>query len=352
MRILILLFILSNVYGEDLSLNSCFNLFKMSSNLSRTFERFPYRYSKVLKYKSKSSKIRKIRNIQDLKLGTYNLENFAATSFRLNNEQITEKTKNIMNAISNSNLDVVVLQEVLDIEYLKSSVKNLLKAKYEIMVIDRPDVFDKISFLVKKDLPFEFRLHSMNNYKFGERKVFNKDFPILEILHEEKPVMFYGGVHLKSRFGGRPSNNYFENIRDDQIKSILKIQQRVFKEYSTAPFFIGGDFNNNLLEQPKEFELLKKYMTDSFDSNQVPRRNRLTNISTYKGKRVVSQLDGIFYNKKSSNYVVVKDIKVFQYKSRKGYILDLSDSRTKRGELPSDHSLVTTIIDLRRLLRR
>ena len=327
--------------------NSCFSLFKYKEY------KFPYSYSNIIKYKPKSSiKLRSVNEIQDFKIGTYNLENFSGQSITLNKSEIRTKTRKIMQSISESNLDVLVMQEVLDPQYLKKVVKEYLNDSYKVLYIENAGVSDNIAFIVKKDLPFTFDLHSLKDYKFGDRVAFNKDFPILEIKLNERPIMFYGGLHLKSKFGGSARNNFYGQVRENQVKSILNIKQKIEKNYSDAPFVIGGDFNSNFLDNPSEFNLLKKFMTDSFDLSAKKAPSRLTNITNYKKKRITGQLDGIFVSNNSLSKVSVKDTRVYQYTNNKGYLIKLEDPRSTRDMMPSDHSMVISTFDFQSLIKR
>jgi len=257
-----------------------------------------------------------------------------------------------MRAISDSNLDVLAMQEVLDPQYLKKVVKGYLGDSYKVLFIENPGVSDNIAFLVKKDLPLSYDLHSLKDYKFGDRVAFNKDFPVLEIKLNDKPLMFYGGLHLKSKFGGSVRNNFYGQVRENQVKSILNIKQKIQRNYSDAPFVIGGDFNSNFLDNPSEFNLLKKFMTDSFDLSAKKVSSRLTNITNYKKKRITGQLDGILVSNSSLSKISVKDTRVYQYTNDKGYLIKLEDPRSTRDMMPSDHSMVITTFDFQALIKR
>jgi endonuclease/exonuclease/phosphatase family metal-dependent hydrolase len=355
-RYILLITFFFNLYAADSNLVSCFEVFNyqsISNNSSKAIlKKFPYSFSNTLKFNPNKASIRNIHNIEDMRLGTYNLENFAKTSKYLNSEQVASKTKKIMDSITESKLDIVVLQEILDPDYLSASVREHLNDTYKVMMIDVSGVSDKIAFLVKKDLPLKFKLHSMGDYKVGGRRAFNKDFPILEIIDEDRPLMFFGGLHLKSMFGGKTSNNFFSKVRESQLKSILQIQNKIAKNYSEAPFIIAGDFNNNLAESVKEFDLLKQYMTDTFDLSLKTPNSRLTNITNYKGNRITSQLDGFFVNNNRLEKVSVKSTIVYQSSNSSGFKVSLEDPRATRDQFVSDHSLVVTTLDFQKLLNR
>lgn len=356
MRYILLITFAFNLFAVDLNFNSCFDVFsyKVGSQSSSTavLKKFPYSFSNTLNFTPNNTSVRNINNIEDLRLGTYNLENFAKTSKYLDADQITAKTKKVMDSILDSKLDIVVLQEILDPEYLSLVVREYTDNTYKVLMIDIPSVSDKIAFLVKKDLPLKFKLHSMGDYQLGGRRAFNKDFPILEIIDQDKPLIFLGGLHLKSMFGGRASNKFFADVRESQIKSILNIQDKISKNYSEAPFIIAGDFNNNLTESVKEFDLLKRYMSDTFDLSINAPQSRLTNITKYKGERITYQLDGFFVQNNRLDKVSVKSTEVYQSTNAKGIKISLEDTRSTRDQFASDHSMVITTLDFQKLLNR
>lgn len=351
MRLLLLLTFVFNLHAIDTSYKSCLDVFKHQLKIREAPRSFPYSFSKALKF-SPNQELRQIDQIKELRLGTYNLENFAASSSKLNSDQIVDKTYSIMKAIENSNLDIVVLQEVLEPSFLKTAVKEILQDKYRVMLIDLSGVYDKIGFLVKKDLPLKFKLHSLNEFKTSGRRTFNKDFPVLEIIKDEEPVMFFGGLHLKSKFGGSEGNDYYSKVRQIQLKGILDIQENISKKYSNAPFIIAGDFNNNLTEPVKEFESLKRYMSDAFDLSAKAPQSRLTNITNYKGQRITSQLDGFFVNNSSLDKISINSTEVYQSTNAKGFKVRLDDPRASRDQFASDHSMVITSIDFQKLIDR
>lgn len=336
----IVFFILSlSLFGKD----PCFNFFRYERS-----KVFPYQFGKKL-YSSTSSK-RKLKAINDIKLATYNLENFAKTSSILNENEIKDKTVKILKAIESNNVDIIALQEVLDLNYLEQSVKEVLGKKYKVLYVKKEFNQDNIAFLVKNDLPLNFEVHSLKDYKFDKRIVFNKDFPILEIKMNDKTIGFYGGLHLKSKFGGSAKNGFYENIRTRQVTSILKIKQKIELEYPGVPFIIGGDFNNDLLSKAKEVNLLKKYMSDSFEFSSLPRKERFTNMSSYKGKKILGQLDGIFFSKSSEDKVKVLRAKIHEFSKKSGYKISLLDPRVSRRDLVSDHSMVVVSFDFKKLI--
>jgi hypothetical protein len=256
-----------------------------------------------------------------------------------------------MSAIETNKLDIVVFQEVLEIEYLEKMVKRHLGDNFKVLSLKGENISDNIAFIVKKDLPFSYSLHSMEGFKTGSKKLFRKDFPILEITSEANKKMFFGGVHLKSKYGGSVENNFYETVRTKQADGILKIKNKIEKIYgSETPFIIAGDFNSALNKKPKEFENLQKHMSDSFDQIGATQTQRTTNIAfDHNGKRHISQLDGILYNNSSSR-IYVKNVFVHQFKARNGSVLNMNNPSLNRSLLPSDHGLLITIFDMRSLI--
>lgn len=345
----IYLLLFSSLFASDL--NGCFNSFQPLSKTKSLQDNivFPYSYGKSVKFKT-NNPIRSYEEIEDLNLGSFNLENFSSTSNRLNPLAIEEKSKRIMNAIGESKLDIVVVQEVLEPAYLEQMVKLHLNNEYKVLYIDNSNnVVDNIAFLVKKDLPFSFKLNSMKDYKRGNRVVFNKDFPILEVKSDERRF-FLGGVHLKSKYGGSIENGFYENVRSEQAQSILQIKDKIAQTYGDGtPFIVAGDFNSSLNQGSREFEQLKNQMDDAFDLSLKVPESRITNIAfDQNGQRVSGQIDGILFNK-SSKKIIVKETSVYKFESQNGEILDMSYHNLDRNRLPSDHGLLRTKIDLKSL---
>lgn len=348
MKILLLLSLFNIAFAQDIS--SCFSLFKVQTTKKVISNiEFPYNFGKAVRFKPKKD-LRLFEQMEDIKLGSFNLENFASTSKKLSSQQIAKKSESIMKAISKSELDIVVVQEVLEPQYLEEMIKAHLNNEYRLLYIENSRVSDNIAFLVKRDMPFNFKLNSMKDYKRGSRIVFNKDFPILEVKSSEGQFLI-GGVHLKSKYGGNTSNNFYANVRSEQASSILQIKEKLAHTYGeSTPFIVAGDFNSTLNQTSKEFDQLRAHMDDAFDLSIKKPDSRITNIAyDQNGQRVSGQIDGILINK-SSKQVVIKETKVFKFESQNGEILDMADPSLNRSKLPSDHGLLMTTIDLRSLL--
>jgi hypothetical protein len=175
----------------------------------------------------------------------------------------------------------------------------------------------------------------MKNYKHSDRVLFNKDFPILEVKHHDQNVFFLGGVHLKSKFGGKASNNFFEDIRKRQVEGIMKIKSKIDKAYNNkSPFIIAGDFNNDLATSPREFELLRKYMKNPADNSALSQSQRRTFFSR-SNRSFDGELDAFFYPGDEKYKDLLKQTYIHKF----------------QGSSPSDHSLLINTIDLNKLIK-
>jgi hypothetical protein len=92
-----ILLLLLSLTSFSLDLTSCYDAFLLSKRQDISF---PYQFKSTVRYSSKQ--LPKRLKKKDLKLGTFNLENFV---------EDRDKAKRIMSSLVENDLDIVVLQE-------------------------------------------------------------------------------------------------------------------------------------------------------------------------------------------------------------------------------------------------
>ncbi len=317
---------------------------------------------------------RTLDQIQELRVGTYNVENFFLYQGRHEYTQdgslvrVTgpspkpdHKVLGVAQALLDLDLDIVVLQEVESIEGSDELISKYLGGQYiPILVKGNDHKRDiNIGFLVKKDLPFTIENHSFRA-EIGidplrpERKdfrVFSRDLPVLVFrqagaARDAPPWFIVIGGHYKSKRpikgqDGRVSDRESSVMRTVQFEKTAEIVERYRDEYgSDLPIILAGDFNGDVNRDPEILPSIQKAgLANSFDLLPQPlsELDRMTHIF-FPGRGETPQrhqMDAIFVSKELQGDVA--DAGVYRYKKQSGKPVPLPENKHQRDRNPSDH---------------
>lgn len=284
-------------------------------------------------------------------------------------EKALSQRQEIAATIRRADPDIMVMQEVEDIETLRTFVADFLDDSYHVMLLEGNDLRRiDIGFIVKKDLPFDYELYSHKQLTMGEidgteqdfasdMPVFSRDLPILVVRtrgadEDTKPVLVLGGTHFKSK-RDRRRDPESQKLRSQQIQTAASILSGFIEQFSReVPTFLVGDFNTDLRTAVELDPLRDLGMRDSFDiatESRVDPEDRITH--TYHPKNlptVRSQLDGIlvFQPIGSEPLVEIQSAEVVPYLTESGLPKQIPGTQEERAKLPSDHRMVKARIRL------
>lgn len=326
---------------------------------------------------------RQLAAINELNIGTYNVENLfmhlghhdPVPGQRGQMRQATpqkdkpvEKIAGVAKAILDMNLDILVLQEVENIEALRVLNTSYLKDQYIPVLIEGNDPRGiDVGFLVKKDLPFaiendSFRKEAWVDPRFSRNTkspIFSRDLPTLvfrskEAAQDSAPLFILIGTHYKSK---RPTTDANHRVIDEesnvergaQVDRTVDIIERYRKEYGAdVPILLAGDFNGAMNYEP-EFKPLKQkaHLTDAFDANgqHLTDYDRVTHI--YFPKRAnpdPKQMDAIFVSPELQADVAKAE--VYRYTDSTGKLWPRPWNKHIRDKNPSDHYPVKITLKL------
>ncbi len=255
-----------------------------------------------------------------LRFGTFNLENFQATSYNPDEYEEHEGVKNkwyLQNVFNQIQADLIGLQEIKDEENLISFLKSFNSELKTILSQCGGSGRQKIGIAYNKN---EFKLldhWEESEMQFGScnrglRPALIADFRILRNRKKLRVI----NVHLKA---GSSTNDLKK--RREQHKQLKKIIQRTPKNYLLV---VLGDFNSTeYLENPNNHPF-KDFLTSTTLKNQKypglklcssyysPRNMRSTGQLIGRNETLTpSLLDHILTNKKFNSNFRLKEKQVF-----------------------------------------
>jgi endonuclease/exonuclease/phosphatase family metal-dependent hydrolase len=305
---------------------------------------------------------RRIDAIAELNIGTYNIYNF----FRSAAPGGGDKPRALMDAMADmirrNNLDVVVLEEMNSVEDLARFNQEFLGGAYRTLVADGNEAGMKVTFLVKKDLPFRVELtsHASTTDVYpvtGQRiRVFTRDAPALHLFRGDaregdSPIMTLIGVHNKSmrdRRGDRDSTV----LRTLQASATADIVAHYQRQWPDAPVLVAGDFNS-FIHDGDVVRPLTNILEDSLGmgARPVPVAERITYSYVEVVPPVYNQLDAILVPPSLRDDVVESYID--RYRDANGNVRPLATTLPELDStLPSDHFPVILKLRFQNLLRR
>ena len=300
--------------------------------------------------------IRPLESIKQLKVVTYNLENFrvgapgavgptknpkgdvvVAKDPKLVNDQI-----NIVNTLD---ADIVAFEEVYDF----NSLKVIDPSKYTPLMILGNDNQRNIGFGVKSDLPLyvEMETHKTVTWFDKDAKqqalLFSRDLPVilLRTAPDRDPAYIVVGNHGKSK-RDRPNDKESVDLRTAQYQQAQKIIEDYQTRFPKAVILMAGDFNADVNNGP-EVAPIRNLMKSPFDIKNIPQEQRITEIYFNDQEQAeFSQLDNIFISANGAAQVL--SIRVVPYYDQQGREKPYPKSFQERQQNDSDHYPVELVI--------
>jgi exonuclease III len=290
---------------------------------------------------------RNIKNIESLRIASYNLLNFDLTL------KASHQILGVAKAIGEIKPDVIAVQEVYDTRDLEKFVRQYLNDEYQVFVFPGNDPRGiKVGLLVRRDLPFEVELRShakishSNSKDLSIEPVFSRDFGALILYSRQTsdlprlPLLAVFSTHFKSK-RDRPHDPGSHLKRTAQGETSADIVNDLRNEFLQKhgydlPIIIGGDFNAPLHEG--EFDsILNIGFENSLNYSKIPltEEEKATHSYFSGGEAEYSQLDYLLSSPALLKYIV--DSQVYRYKNESGQPIGLPRDSTERNLDPSDH---------------
>jgi exonuclease III len=317
-----------------------------------------------------------LQDIKKLNIGSYNVLNLNHSVGKyqdINGQRVfvpDSKAKpewqqrEVANAIKETNLDILVLQEVEGINALEDFASNHLDDLYYPIVMKGNDGRGiEIGFLVKKNLPFEINMQSYKEMTWQDplsgnqtEKLFSRDLPVMNIYFSNAqprgpPDMVLIGTHYKSQRGSG-SDPTSKVMREAQVKETARIiQQLKDKHGPKTPILLAGDFNADI--NSSEFSHLKEggMLHEALDAKNVDPKERVTHsYHPRDGETKYSQLDAIMFTPDFTQYV--EEAGVYRYKDANGNVKPIPRTYEERELNPSDHFMTWMKVDFSSFLNR
>lgn len=255
-----------------------------------------------------------------------------------------EKCQILAQTILESQADIVMVTEVGGLESLQNFAKYILADSFTAMSL--PSNSDRgidLGFLIKKNLPFRFKLKSHVDYVLpAPANYFSRDVLRLDLLEDEKIKMILLLVHIKSKLDLRKNDFEGRTRRTLEVEGLLNIYHKLQHQYPEIPILIGGDMNGHAGEKDTEEEFKQIYIkTDLKDIAylaQIPEDDRFSYIYFNRGgNRFVQQIDYLFLSEKFKDLIQKEDCYFPRYKNLSGAPFPIPKRMEQKNILPSDH---------------
>lgn len=255
-----------------------------------------------------------------------------------------EKSQILGNTIIENNCDFVMVTEVGGSESLNNFAKFVLNDEY--MALSLPSNSDRgidLGFLIKKSLPFEYRIKSHVDYSLpAPAYKFSRDVLRLDVLEHGSPKMILLLVHIKSKLDLRKSDFEGRSRRTHEVNGLIDIYLKLLNEYPDVPIMIGGDMNGHAGEKDTEEEFKNIYLkTDLKDIAylaNISDEDRFSYVYFNRGgNRFEQQIDYLFISERFKNLLMNDECYFPRYKSLNGAPLPIPKRMEQKNILPSDH---------------
>lgn len=263
-------------------------------------------------------------------------------SSSLINNKSKEKCFILGKTILDLNADIVMMTEVGGLESLQNFAKYVLKDEYEPYSL--PSNSDRgidLGYLVRKSLPFRPNLKSYINYPLqNSGKRFSRDVLQLDLFEDEKLVLTFLLVHIKSKLDLRKTDFEGRGQRVLEIKGLLDIFHKL--KTNNVPILIGGDFNGHAGEKDTEEEFQIVYaetkLKDVAHLLNVPEDERFSYIYFNRGgNRFLQQIDYLFIDEIYADRLIPGSACFPRYRNLEGLPLPIPRRAEQKNLLPSDH---------------
>ena len=313
-----------------------------------------------------SPQVRILESIQDFRVGTLNT---LFLELEGNAQKPVAKIQGLADAILESKLDVVVLEEVKDEASLKEFNSDFLKGQFEPIFQPGNDPSSHVVFLVKKDLPFDVTylshkaIQKVDPTNGNITTILSRDLPALVVRAKNPrpgtrdPLFVFIGTHFKSK---RPRPGDFESraLRKAQVDTAVDVIADIKKKFGpNVPVMLGGDFNGSLHKEAEFASLWSSgavedpfKIVESKTGKTFTAEERTTHtFFPQTGGRDANQIDAVLVSPSMKDSV--KDVKVYRYKDASGKELPLPATYAEREKNPSDHYPLILTLDFQKLIK-
>jgi len=270
-------------------------------------------------------------------------------------------------ALLEINPDFILVNEVGGLESLTNFSRYFLQDRYRAYVIEgNSDRGIDIGYLVKKDLNFNFELHTHKNRplhflypheiesnkhiaetapdKVIKSHYFSRDCAELRVFNQgdKTPSLIFLLVHLKSKLDPDGIDPQGKDRRGAELKALTEIYQEIRRDVPDAPIIVGGDFNGVIHRERGEAEFLPLHastdLEDVFSFLGRDAAEAMTQIQFNRtGQAVLLQIDYLLVSPHLKQHLIAEETFVYRYKSDLGVKLGLPSTLDQRLVLPSDH---------------
>lgn len=329
-------------------------------------------------YLHAEAQTRDLTSFDELGIGTYNVFNLLQHRGKYNlnlntGEQIRvrepiakaeDKLIQQGKMIFEENNDILFVQEVESLNAAQILNEDHMQGAYRPILIYGNDTRGiHIAMFFKKDLPFDIEIQSHRNltgdYLGQKELIFSRDLPVVFLRKKgakksDPPFLILMGEHLKSKRHSF-SDPHSNLKRRTQIKYSLDIKEKFEAQFPNVPIVSLGDFNGDLRsDQELAAYWNRGQMKDSFDlaEKTIPKEERITHTyHPYQKNTVATQLDGVLVSKAGQIPGLIKEARIIRYCDSNGCEKPLPKNIEERDQNPSDHFMISTRWDLKRLLR-
>lgn len=246
--------------------------------------------------------------------------------------------------------DICVFSEVGGRTSLENFNKLFLQNKFDVYMTDSNSSRGiDIGFLVKKNLPYKFKVKSNRKYEINvqnKKYKFSRDIPELRLYQQDQLKMVIMGVHFKSKISSQ-SDYQGMDTRAAEVLGLVAIYQRLKKKYQ-VPILVMGDFNGMVQKNDHEYEFKPIFeqtsLLDYLDYLKAEDLSRVTYVRTNPYQ--LNQLDYILIDQ--DLYALVQpESKVIRFTTFYDIELPLPISFQEKKKLPSDHYPQILILDFK-----
>lgn len=255
-----------------------------------------------------------------------------------------EKCTMLANTIQDHDADIVMVTEVGGPESLDNFARHLLKDAYSAHSL--PSNSDRgidLGYLVKKSLPFTYKLTSHVDYQLpAPAYKFSRDVLKLEVLEHGQLKAILLLVHIKSKLDLRRSDFEGRTRRIHEVKGLIDIYKKISEKHPDVPVLIGGDMNGHAGEKDTEEEFRQIYqLTDLKDVAylaNIPDEERFSYVYFNRGgNRFEQQIDYLFISERFKDRIIPSGCYFPRYKNLTGLPLPIPRRMEQKNTLPSDH---------------
>jgi hypothetical protein len=269
------------------------------------------------------------------------------------------KIRQVARLISESNAEIVMLNEVGGVESITNFCHHFLGDTYTPLLKEgNSNRGIDVGYLIKKGLnvkpvlishknrPINFLYpHEKQTPSGGKSHYFSRDVAELRLFAptENSPRLVVLLTHLKSKLDPQLIDAQGRHRRKAELETLVHIYNEVRSELEfKVPVIVAGDFNGiaRRADFEPEFNLLheKTDLIEVLEAANVAEDERFTQIQLYTGSPARRmQIDYIFVSPELKQHIVAEETGIRHFKNELGQPIPFPQSLEERNRLPSDH---------------